>query len=150
MGEEVHLWNCAVPRGARQSPSHRFILLASLGLALATETTRYFAVTPSARSTCQITPSGGAMPDPSHHRTRHIDTASYVVVGITLVLFILAAFEKGLTGELSLEAGVFLVSVKLILMSAKSNLAAERMMERLDAIEAAVERLAAQGPESAG
>jgi hypothetical protein len=84
------------------------------------------------------------MPGPSHHETRHIDTASYVVVGITLVLFILAAFEKGLTGELSLEAGVFLVSVKLILMSAKSNVAAERMMERLDAIQAAVERLAVQ------
>jgi hypothetical protein len=88
------------------------------------------------------------MPDPSHHTTRHIDTASYVVVGITLVLFIFAALEKGLTGELSLEAGVFLVSVKLILMSAKSNLAAERMMERLDAIQAAVERLAGQGTPS--
>jgi hypothetical protein len=85
------------------------------------------------------------MPGPSHHTTRHIDTASYAVVGVTLVLFIFAAFEKGLTGELSLEAGVFLVSVKLILMSAKSNLAAERMMERLDAIQAAVERLTAQG-----
>lgn len=85
-------------------------------------------------------------------RAHHIDTASYVVVAVTLVLFIFAAFEKGLTGELSLEAGVFLVSVKLILLSAKSNLAAERIMERLDEIQAAVERVsgAAAGPGSDG
>ena len=76
-------------------------------------------------------------------RPHHIDTASYVVVVITLVLFIIAAIEKGLTRELLLEAGVFLVSVKLILMSAKSNLTAERMTERLDAIQATLDRLAA-------
>jgi hypothetical protein len=82
------------------------------------------------------------MPDRAHQTARHIDTASYVVVAITLVLFIVAAIEKGLTRELLLEAGVFLVSVKLILLSAKSNLAAEQMTERLDAIQVAVERLA--------
>jgi hypothetical protein len=82
------------------------------------------------------------MPDRAHQTARHIDTASYVVVAITLVLFIVAAIEKGLTRELLLEAGVFLVSVKLILLSAKSNLAAQQMMERLDAIQVAVERLA--------
>jgi hypothetical protein len=92
------------------------------------------------------------MTDQPHHKARHIDTASYVVVGITLVLFIFAAFEKGLTGELSLEAGVFLVSVKLILLSARSNLAAERIMDRLDELQAAVERVsgAAAGPGSGG
>jgi hypothetical protein len=84
------------------------------------------------------------MPDQAHRTARHIDTASYVVVGITLVLFIVATIEKGLTRELLLEAAVFLVSVKLILMSAKSNLAADRMMMRLDAIQTAVDSLAAQ------
>jgi hypothetical protein len=90
------------------------------------------------------------MPDRAHRTARHIDTASYVVVGITLVLFIVAAIEKGLTRELLLEAGVFLVSVKLILLSARSNLAAEQMMERLDAIQSAVERLAAPGAAPGG
>ena len=90
------------------------------------------------------------MPDRAHQTARHIDTASYVVVAITLVLFIVAAIEKGLTRELLLEAGVFLVSVKLILLSAKSNLAAEQMMERLDAIQGAVERLAILGVSAAG
>jgi hypothetical protein len=90
------------------------------------------------------------MPDRAHQTARHIDTASYVVVAITLVLFIIAAIEKGLTRELLLEAGVFLVSVKLILLSAKSNLAAEQMMERLDAIQVAVERLAVFGASASG
>ena len=90
------------------------------------------------------------MPDRAHQTARHIDTASYVVVGITLVLFIVAAIEKGLTRELLLEAGVFLVSVKLILLSAKSNLAAEQTMERLDAIHAAIERLSVLGAAPAG
>ena len=76
-------------------------------------------------------------------RSHHIDTASYAVVVITLVLFVIAAVEKGLTRELLLEAGVFLVSVKLILLSAKSNLTAERIMDRLDAIQVTLDRLAA-------
>jgi hypothetical protein len=79
-------------------------------------------------------------------RSHHIDRASYAVVVITLVLFIIAAIEKGLTRELLLEAGVFLVSVKLILMSAKSNLTAERITERLDGIQATLDRLAASSP----
>ncbi len=90
------------------------------------------------------------MPDRAHQTARHIDTASYVVVAITLVLFIVAAIEKGLTRELLLEAGVFLVSVKLILLSAKSNLAAEQMMGRLDAIQVAVERLTVLGVSASG
>jgi hypothetical protein len=76
-------------------------------------------------------------------RAHHIDRASYAVVAITFVLFIVAAIEKGLTREILLEAGVFLVSVKLILLSAKSNLTAERMTERLDAIQATLDRMAA-------
>jgi hypothetical protein len=74
-------------------------------------------------------------------RARHIDTASYAVVVITFVLFVVAAIEKGLTHDLLLEAGVFLVSVKLILMNAKANMTALHMSERLDAIQSAVERL---------
>ncbi len=76
-------------------------------------------------------------------RSHHIDAASYAVVVITLVLFVIAAIEKGLTRELLLEAGVFLVSVKLILLSAKSNVTAERITERLDAIQVTLDRLAA-------
>ncbi len=46
--------------------------------------------------------------------TRHIDSWSWVVIAITLVLFLVALFLKGLSHDLLLEAGVFLISVKLI------------------------------------
>ncbi|MGH8850029.1 MAG: hypothetical protein ACREYD_03455 [Casimicrobiaceae bacterium] len=48
--------------------------------------------------------------------TRHVDSWSWVVIAVTFVLFLLALFLKGLSHDLLLEAGVFLISVKLILM----------------------------------
>lgn len=63
-------------------------------------------------------------------RARHIDSASLTVVIITFVLFAAAIVEKGLTHDLLLEAGVFMVSVKLILMNAKAGMASEEMADR--------------------
>jgi len=79
-------------------------------------------------------------------RPNRIDLASYVVMIITFVLFVIGAVEKGLTQELLLEAGVFLVSVKLILMSAKSNVTAQQIANRLDAIQASLERFEQSRP----
>jgi hypothetical protein len=47
---------------------------------------------------------------------KQLDMGSIIVILITLVLFIAALFVKGLTHDLFLEAGVFLVSVKIIMM----------------------------------
>jgi hypothetical protein len=52
---------------------------------------------------------------------KYFDPASIVVILITLVLFITALFYKGFTHDLLLEAGVFLVSVKLILLSFRNS-----------------------------
>jgi hypothetical protein len=76
--------------------------------------------------------------------TRRLDVASMIVIAVTFVLFAIAIVEKGLTHDLLLEAGVFLVSVKLILMSAKMSAATERTQQRLDALQAAIDRLAAR------
>ncbi len=65
-----------------------------------------------------------------------MDAGSLAVAGLTLVLFGIALFEKGLTHEILLEAGVFLVSVKLMMLAYKSQKASERVEERLDAIAA--------------
>lgn len=65
---------------------------------------------------------------------KHFDSWSILVIAMTLMLFILALFMKGFTHELLLEAGVFLVSVKLILMSHKNSVLAHETEERLDAI----------------
>ena len=65
---------------------------------------------------------------------RRMDTWSMIVVALTFGLFALALIEKGLTHDLLLEAGVFLVSVKLIHMAHKNAVHTEMMEERLDRI----------------
>jgi hypothetical protein len=65
---------------------------------------------------------------------RHFDPWSLVVIILTFVLFIMALFVKGMTHDLLLEAGVFLVSVKLILMSHKASVLAQHTDGRLDDI----------------
>jgi hypothetical protein len=66
---------------------------------------------------------------------RHFDPWSLVVIVVTLVLFLLALVVKGITHELFLEAGVFLVSVKLILMSYKNGVAVEQTDAHLQQIQ---------------
>ena len=65
---------------------------------------------------------------------RHFDVASLTVVFITLVLFVAALFVGGFTHDLMLEAAVFLVSAKLILMTYRSSVSAKSMHAKLDDI----------------
>lgn len=65
---------------------------------------------------------------------RHIDIWSLLVIIITFVLFIIALFVKGITHDLLLETGVFLVSVKLILMAYRNRVAASTIEKKLDEI----------------
>lgn len=85
-------------------------------------------------------------------RGRFIDIASLVVIGLTLVLFTIALFVKGFTHGLLLEAGVFLVSAKLIFMSYKPGAQSARNDDRLDRIEGMLRRLLPRdaGPDPAG
>ena len=62
---------------------------------------------------------------------KHFDTGSIVVVALTFVLFAMALFFTGLTHDLLLEAGVFLVSVKLIMMAYKSSVRSEAIRQEL-------------------
>jgi hypothetical protein len=71
---------------------------------------------------------------------KHIDGGSLVVILMTLVLFVAALFEKGFSHDMLLEAGVFLVSVKLIIMSYKSTRLSTELKERLDEIHGALRR----------
>jgi hypothetical protein len=63
------------------------------------------------------------------------DQWSGVVILLTVVLFGLSLAVKGITHELFLEAGVFLVSVKLILMGGKNAASEERIERHLNQIE---------------
>jgi hypothetical protein len=67
---------------------------------------------------------------------RHYDFWSVLVITITLILFVVALLVKGFTHDMLLEAGVFLISVKLILMSYKNSVLAIRTEEHLQQIHA--------------
>ncbi len=60
--------------------------------------------------------------------------SSIIVVAITFTLFVTALFFTGFTHDLLLEAGVFLVSVKLIIMAYKSQVESEYIHRELKEI----------------
>jgi len=62
------------------------------------------------------------------------DPWASVVIVLTVGLFILSLVVKGFTHELFLESGVFLVSVKLILMARKNAATEERLELHLNQI----------------
>ena len=64
----------------------------------------------------------------------HFDPASFVVILLTFILFTVALFVKGFTHDILLEAGVLLVSVKLIMMSSKITDTSETIVEKLSRI----------------
>ena len=70
----------------------------------------------------------------------HFDTGSLLVIAITFVLFVIALFTRGFTHDLSLEAGVFLVSVKLIMMAHKNNVTSKAVAEDLAEIRTLLDR----------
>ena len=53
--------------------------------------------------------------------SKHLDLGTQITLAITLVLFVVALFEKGFTHDLLLEAGVFLVSAKLVVLAYKAS-----------------------------
>ncbi len=66
--------------------------------------------------------------------SKHFDIGSLVIIAITFGLFAAALLTKGFTHDLLLEAGVFLVSVKLIVMAYKNAMASKKIMKELHAI----------------
>lgn len=72
---------------------------------------------------------------------RHLDVGSRLVIFVTFVLFVAALFIKGLGHDLLLEGGVFLVSVKLIMMAYKNSVATRQLNDRLDQLQATLTRM---------
>lgn len=68
-----------------------------------------------------------------------MDKGTWAVTLITLTLFVAALFTKGFTHDLFIEAGVFLVSAKLIIMAYRNSVATKSLHEKLDAILAKLE-----------
>ena len=74
----------------------------------------------------------------------YFDPLSMVVIVLTLVLFVIALFVHGFTHDLLQECGVFLVSVKLIVMSHKNGVTARQAEERLEKIQDLLENAGAR------
>jgi hypothetical protein len=77
----------------------------------------------------------------SNSPQKHLDPWSEVIIVLTFLLFAIALFYKGLTHDMLLEAGVFLVSLKLILMAHKSSIVGQMLQERLDRIQETLRRM---------
>jgi len=69
---------------------------------------------------------------------KKINTANFLVILITFVLFSFALFVKGITHDLLLETGIFLVSVKLILATYQIKIISQNIEDRLVEIEKAL------------
>ncbi len=72
---------------------------------------------------------------------QHVDPGSQVIILITLILFLVALFLKGLGHDVLLEAGVFLVSVKLIIMAYKNSVATAELEDRFERLHAVLTRM---------
>lgn len=63
-----------------------------------------------------------------------MDLGSLVIAVITCGLFVTALFFKGWTHDLFLEVGVFLVSVKIMLLAYHNGVAVGDLDEKLDTV----------------
>ena len=66
--------------------------------------------------------------------TKYFDIGTILVIIVTGLLFIVALFVKGFTHELLLEAGVLLVSIKLIMMAYRNSLNYDELKKELNEI----------------
>jgi len=65
---------------------------------------------------------------------KHFGLGSIIVIVITFILFVMALFTTGFTHDLLLEAGVFLVSVKLIIMAYNASVTSKDIHRELEEI----------------
>ena len=72
----------------------------------------------------------------------HLDAASRIVIGLTFGLFAASLFVHGLTHDVFLEAGVLLVSIKLILATRRIDQHMAILNDRIGQVQATLDRAA--------
>ena len=78
--------------------------------------------------------------------SKHFDLNSLIVIIITFLLFFIALFVKGLSHDILLEAGVLLVSIKLIMMAYKLRVYIDEINEELQEIKVLIIQQSVQKP----
>ena len=71
----------------------------------------------------------------------HLDVATWATLVVTLILFVVALLVKGFGHDLSLEAAVLLVSLKLVVMTYKASATATMLVSRLDMLKLDLDRI---------
>jgi hypothetical protein len=72
---------------------------------------------------------------------KYLSLADLLVITITFMLFMIALFIKGLTHDILLEAGVLLVSIKIIMMSYKNISSVNTILKELNEIKETLSEL---------
>ncbi len=71
----------------------------------------------------------------------NLDTISIIIIFITFILFLAALYFTGITHDILLEAGVFLVSVKLIIMSFQNKQSSDNNLKELKEIHKMLQKI---------
>ena len=71
---------------------------------------------------------------------KRLDMGSMAIIFITFTLFVVSLFQKGLTHEILIDTGIFLVSVKLIVMSFRNNLYMKDLNQQLEEIKKLIKK----------
>jgi hypothetical protein len=66
---------------------------------------------------------------------KNFDIANSITIALTIILFTIALFVTGFTKDLLLEAGVLLVSVKIIFMAAATRDSNNEIIRKLNEID---------------
>jgi hypothetical protein len=64
----------------------------------------------------------------------NLDLANAIIIAVTIILFALALFTTGFTKDLLLEAGILLVSIKIITMGAANRNSSKEILKKLNEI----------------
>ncbi len=70
---------------------------------------------------------------------KYFDSGTIIVIVVTIILFTVALFVKGFTNALLLEAGVLLVSIKLIMMTYRNSIHYKDLKNELNEIRRLIE-----------
>ena len=65
---------------------------------------------------------------------KYLSISDIIVIAVTFLLFTVALFTKGLTQDIFLEAGVFLISIKIIMMNYKNIISNKFIIKELNEI----------------
>ncbi len=64
----------------------------------------------------------------------NLDLGNAITIALTFILFFIALFATGFTKDILLEAGVLLVSAKIILMGAANRASNKEIIKKLNEI----------------